>query len=154
MLLVRLFCPNPSSATQLNDILTGVLGIPLCPHLPTPNARKTCALAIWLIQSQRLPADTLAKAAPRIAFALKRGLDGELGKEGKKGSANDGLKVCGTDLQSGLYLTISVRQSTSYPCINLRYSFLHLPISCPPFWSTLRRLVSRCVFKHATRWEA
>ena len=74
-------------------MLTGVLAIPLADDLPTLNARKTCALAIWLIQTQRLPPAVLAPAADRIAFALTRGIDGELGKEGKKGSASDGLKV-------------------------------------------------------------
>jgi len=65
----------------------------LAEELPTPNTRKTCALAICLIQVQRLPAAVLQPAADRIAYALRRGIDGELGKEGKKGSANDGLKV-------------------------------------------------------------
>ncbi|KAF8177829.1 hypothetical protein BJ912DRAFT_930200 [Pholiota molesta] len=58
---------------QLADILTAVLAIPLADELPTPNARKT--------------------SAPRIAYALRRGMDGELGKEGKKGSANDALRA-------------------------------------------------------------
>ena len=74
-------------------MLTGVLGIPLAPRLPTPNARKTCALAIYLIQAQRLPAEVLMPARSRIAYALRRGIEGELGKEGKKGSASDGLKA-------------------------------------------------------------
>ena len=78
---------------ELGFIFTQVLAIPLANELPTPNARKTCALAIWLIQTQRLPAEVLERAKDRIALALRRGIDGELGKEGKKGSATDGLKV-------------------------------------------------------------
>ncbi|KAJ7016133.1 hypothetical protein C8F04DRAFT_1056651, partial [Mycena alexandri] len=78
---------------QLCSILTQVLAIPLADDLPTPNARKTYALSIWLLQSQRLPASILEKAADRIVFALRRGIEGELGKEGKKGSASDGLKA-------------------------------------------------------------
>lgn len=78
---------------QLRQILAGLLAIPLADELPTPNARKTRALAIWLIQVQRLPAAILQPAADRIAYALRRGIDGELGKEGKKGSTSDGLKV-------------------------------------------------------------
>ncbi|KAJ6585182.1 hypothetical protein B0H19DRAFT_1108667 [Mycena capillaripes] len=78
---------------QLRTILTQVLAIPLADDLPTPNARKTYALSIWLLQSQRLPAGVLEIAADRIVFALRRGIEGELGKEGKKGSASDGLKV-------------------------------------------------------------
>ncbi|KAG5644908.1 hypothetical protein DXG03_007460 [Asterophora parasitica] len=78
---------------QLGEILTAILAIPLSNELPTPNARKTWALVIWLIQIQRLPSQVLAPAAPRIAMALCRGIDGELGKEGKKGSASDGLKA-------------------------------------------------------------
>ncbi|KAF9553877.1 hypothetical protein CPC08DRAFT_713395 [Agrocybe pediades] len=78
---------------QLKQILTAILAIPLADELPTPNSRKTCALAIWLLQLQRLPRNVLRPAAPRIAYALQKGLDGELGKEGKKGAANDGLKA-------------------------------------------------------------
>ena len=70
-----------------------MLAIPLAAELPTPNARKTFALSIWLLQSQRLPAEVLMSAKDRIAYALRRGIEGELGKEGKKGSACDGLKV-------------------------------------------------------------
>ena len=82
------------SESQLGDILTAVLAIPLADDLPTPNARKTRALSIWLLQVLRLPSVILQPAADRIAYALRRGMDGELGKEGKKGSANDSLKVC------------------------------------------------------------
>ncbi|KAI0372272.1 hypothetical protein BV20DRAFT_1120079 [Pilatotrama ljubarskyi] len=78
---------------ELGFVLTQVLAIPLANELPTPNARKTCALAIWLIQAQRLPAEVLEPAKDRIAYALRRGIEGELGKEGKKGSVSDGLKA-------------------------------------------------------------
>ncbi|KAG2037799.1 hypothetical protein BDR03DRAFT_896321 [Suillus americanus] len=78
---------------QLGEMLTAVLSIPMADVLPTPNARKTCALSIWLLQVQRLPEEVLLPAKDRIAFALRRGMEGELGKEGKKGSACDGLKA-------------------------------------------------------------
>ncbi|KAF9221622.1 hypothetical protein BS17DRAFT_711232 [Gyrodon lividus] len=78
---------------QLREMLTRVLAIPMADELPTPNARKTCALSIWLLQVQRLPKAILLPARDRIAFALRRGMEGELGKEGKKGSACDGLKA-------------------------------------------------------------
>ncbi|KAK7677755.1 hypothetical protein QCA50_019307 [Cerrena zonata] len=81
------------SNAELRSILTALLAIPLAPQLPTPNARKTNALAIWLLQTQRLPEEVLAPAASRIAYAIRRGLDGELGKEGKKGSVSDGLRA-------------------------------------------------------------
>uniref|UniRef100_A0A8H7XPF0 Telomere-associated protein Rif1 N-terminal domain-containing protein n=1 Tax=Psilocybe cubensis TaxID=181762 RepID=A0A8H7XPF0_PSICU len=84
---------NVFQEKQLRQILTAILAIPLADEIPTPNARKTCALAIWLIQTQRLPASVLQPAADRIAYAIRRGIDGELGKEGKKGSASDGLKA-------------------------------------------------------------
>lgn len=74
-------------------MLSGILSIPLATDLPTPNARKTYALSIYVIQSLRLPDTVLLPARDSIAFALGRGIDGELGKEGKKGSASDGLKV-------------------------------------------------------------
>lgn len=82
-----------ASDLQLDSMLTQVLAIPLADTLPTPNARKTYALAIWLLSAQRLPSDILLPARDRIAYALRRGIDGELGKEGKKGSVSDGLKV-------------------------------------------------------------
>lgn len=79
--------------SDLHLMLTATLAIPGAGELPTPNARKTYALAIWLIQAQRLPEPVLARAADRITYALRRGIEGELGKEGKKGSVSDGLKV-------------------------------------------------------------
>ena len=75
-------------------MLTALLAIPMAESLPTPNARKTCALTIWFMQAQRLPASVLGPAKDRIAYSLRRGIEGELGKEGKKGSVSDGLKVC------------------------------------------------------------
>ncbi|KAI0269927.1 hypothetical protein BC834DRAFT_922720 [Gloeopeniophorella convolvens] len=78
---------------ELGAMVTQALAIPLATELPTPNARKTCALAIWLLQSLRLPADVLVPAKDRIAYALRRAVEGELGKEGKKGSVSDGLKA-------------------------------------------------------------
>jgi hypothetical protein len=86
-------------------MLTRVLTIPMADELPTPNARKTCALSIWLLQVQRLPEDVLIPARDRIAFALRRGMEGELGKEGKKGSACDALKVDIHSDERGLPLT-------------------------------------------------
>ncbi|KAH9999590.1 hypothetical protein BJV74DRAFT_158674 [Russula compacta] len=74
-------------------MVTQALAIPLSPELPTPNARKTCALAIWLLQTQRLPADILEPAKDRITYALRRAIEGELGKEGKKGAVSDGMKA-------------------------------------------------------------
>lgn len=79
--------------SQLREILNGILSIPLAENLPTPNARKTYALAIWLLQIQHLPAEVLMTSRDRIAYAFRRGMDGELGKEGKKGSNSDALKV-------------------------------------------------------------
>lgn len=74
-------------------MLEAVLAIPLAERLPTGNARKTCALAISLLQNQRLARNVLEPRKDRIATALQRAIDGELGKEGKKGSASDGLKA-------------------------------------------------------------
>ncbi|KAI0322414.1 hypothetical protein OF83DRAFT_803492 [Amylostereum chailletii] len=81
------------SEFELGTILTHVLAIPLASDIPTPNARKTCALSIWFIQAQRLPVDVLLPAKDRIAYAIRRAIEGELGKEGKKGSVSDGLKA-------------------------------------------------------------
>lgn len=111
---------------QLRQILGAVLAIPLADSLPTPNARKTCALAIWLIQVQRLPAPVLRPAADRIAYALRRGLDGELGKEGKKGSTNDGLKVHMLTFYAGTDLSC-FRLLPSYVNISRIFLYPHSP---------------------------
>ncbi|KAI6039360.1 hypothetical protein EDC04DRAFT_2603224 [Pisolithus marmoratus] len=88
---------------QLRDMLTHVLAIPMDEALPTPNARKACALSIWLPQVQRLAAKFLLPVWDRIAFALRRGMTSELSKEGEKGSACDGLKVSRTSHDLSLY---------------------------------------------------
>ncbi|KAH9975958.1 hypothetical protein BGW80DRAFT_1295530 [Lactifluus volemus] len=94
----QLSLPSPVKRPQkkrcdLGSMLTQALAIPLATELPTPNARKTCALVIWLLLTQRLSADVLAPAEDRIAYALRRAVEGELGKEGNKGAVTDGLKV-------------------------------------------------------------
>jgi hypothetical protein len=78
---------------DLGSMVTQALAVPLAPELPTPNSRKTCSLAVWLLQTQRLPADILAPAKDRITYALRRAVEGELGKEGKRGAVSDGMKV-------------------------------------------------------------
>jgi hypothetical protein len=74
-------------------MLTATLSIPLAESLRSPTARKSCGFAITLLQSQRLPDEILVVSADRIAFALKRAIVGELGREGKKGSTGEALKV-------------------------------------------------------------
>ncbi|KAJ7796184.1 hypothetical protein B0H14DRAFT_3495078 [Mycena olivaceomarginata] len=71
------------TVAQLRSILTQVLAIPLADELPTPNARKTYALSIWLLQTQRLPSTVLENAADRINWA----------KKGKRAQQSDGLKA-------------------------------------------------------------
>ena len=91
--MIKLTLPKKKKDAQLGQILTQVLAIPLAPELPTINARKTCSFAIGLLQAQRLPARVLVPARDRITYALRRAIEGELGKEGKKGSISDGFKV-------------------------------------------------------------
>lgn len=118
---------------QLDSILTQVLAIPMSDDLPTPNARKTCALSIWLLQNQRLPSEVLWPAKDRIAYALRRGIEGELGKEGKKGSVNDGLKAIhelaifqpATFLPAFLPLMPSILSNLLAPTLALRTQASH-----------------------------
>ena len=121
-------------------MLTQVLAIPLADELPTPNARKTCALSIWLLQTQRLPSEVLLPSRDRIAYALRRGMEGELGKEGKKGSASDGLKVRPISFRLFLWYVHEVdmlsRQSMTFRSINLPRSFQRLPRFFPRYWQT------------------
>ncbi|KAI5983451.1 hypothetical protein EDC04DRAFT_2616176 [Pisolithus marmoratus] len=88
---------------QLQDMLTHVLAIPMDEALPTPNACKACVLSIWLLQVQCLAVKFLLPVWDRIAFALCCGMTSELGKEGEKGSACDGLKVSRTSHDLSLY---------------------------------------------------
>ncbi|KAI6039330.1 hypothetical protein EDC04DRAFT_1755812 [Pisolithus marmoratus] len=121
------------SEAQLRDMLTHVLAIPMAEALPTPNARKTCALSIWLLQVQRLPEEVLLPARDRIAFALRRGMEGELGKEGKKGSACDGLKAIhdlslyqpSTFVPSFVDLLPSILSNLLAPTLTLRTQACH-----------------------------
>jgi hypothetical protein len=79
--------------SQLDSVLAQVLCILSKPSLPTPHARKTWALCIWVLQTQRLPEKVLEASKDRIAYVISRGIDGELGKEGKKGARADGLRA-------------------------------------------------------------
>ncbi|KZT43773.1 hypothetical protein SISSUDRAFT_1124457 [Sistotremastrum suecicum HHB10207 ss-3] len=81
---------------QINALLTSLLAIPLAEKLPTTNSRKTYSLAMSVIAGLILPAEVIEPAAPRITYALHRALEGELGKEGKKGSIADSLKAIHT----------------------------------------------------------
>src|SRR6266404_6174765 len=124
---------------DLGSMVTQALAIPLATDLPTPNGRKTCALAIWLLQTQRLPADVLARAKDRIAYALRRAIEGELGKEGKKGAVSDGLKVKPPTITCDAHPTLTdllSRRSTILPFTNPLSSYLPLPNSSPPFSTT------------------
>jgi hypothetical protein len=85
-------------------------------ELPTPNARKTCALSIWLLQMQRLPSEVLVPAAESITCALQRGIGGELGKEGKRGSICDGLKVRCDYMRMLQFLISMVFEGDTRPC--------------------------------------
>ncbi|KAJ3796694.1 hypothetical protein GGU11DRAFT_745910 [Lentinula aff. detonsa] len=118
---------------QLTEMLSGILSIPLASDLPTPNARKTYALSIYVIQSLRLKDTVLLPAKDRIAYALGRGLDGELGKEGKKGSASDGLKAIHdlsiyqpvTFVPAFVVLTDSILRNLLAPTLTLRIQACH-----------------------------
>ncbi|KAF8827498.1 hypothetical protein HHX47_DHR4000313 [Lentinula edodes] len=106
---------------------------PFFTDLPTPNARKTYALSIYVIQSLRLPDTVLLPARDSIAFALGRGIDGELGKEGKKGSASDGLKAIhdlaiyqpATFVPAFVILTDSILRNLLAPTLTLRVQACH-----------------------------
>lgn len=92
------------SASEIDDLLTAVLSIPLAEVIPTPNCRKTYALSISILSLSTLPAEIVEKAASRMAFAFQRALQGQLGREGKKGAAADSLKVSGFFSTFGAYL--------------------------------------------------
>ncbi|KAH8113541.1 hypothetical protein DFH11DRAFT_1599209 [Phellopilus nigrolimitatus] len=84
---------NVFSKKQLDSVLTAVLAIPLAESLRSPSARKICGFAITFLQSQRLPEVTLRMGRDRMAFALRRAMDGELGREGKKGATGEALRA-------------------------------------------------------------
>ncbi|KAL5524821.1 hypothetical protein ACEPAF_9967 [Sanghuangporus sanghuang] len=84
---------NVFTTKQLNSILTALLAIPLAESIRSPTARKICGFAMTALQTQRLPDSILTNAAPRIAFALKRAIEGELGREGKKGATAEAFRA-------------------------------------------------------------
>ena len=86
-----------SSEEQLGEILNAALDIPLAPSLRSPSARKMYSFTMTLLASQRLPLKVLAgphlHTRNRVAQALRKAIVGELGREGKKGSVAESLKV-------------------------------------------------------------
>jgi hypothetical protein len=93
LLLSSLQLEGLFSAAQLLELLTAVLAIPLAPALPSLNCRKTYAIATGVLAAASLTRPVATEAASRITFALRRAIEGELGREGKRGSIADGLKV-------------------------------------------------------------
>lgn len=151
--VIRIQLLNLNTDEQLGLILTQVLAIPLANQLPTPNARKTCALSIWLLQVQRLPAEVLEPARDRIAYALRRGIEGELGKEGKKGSASDGMKVSLFISAEEFSVKHAYRPYTISRFISPLFSFHHSRSCCPlflPIYWHPRWLYGH---KHVMHWE-
>ncbi|KAH8825249.1 hypothetical protein DL96DRAFT_1817803 [Flagelloscypha sp. PMI_526] len=82
----------------ISDLLTALLAIPLASSLPTPNSRKTYALAVNALSAlDCLPSKFLTESVTtRVVFSFQRALDGELGKEGKKGACADALRAIAT----------------------------------------------------------
>jgi hypothetical protein len=68
----------------------------MAPDLPTHNARKTWTLAIWLLQTQRLPLSITAPANDRILASLWRGISSKLGRGGKPGTMSNGFRTSAT----------------------------------------------------------
>lgn len=77
---------------QCQALLAAVLKITVAPTLPTPNARKTWSLTTSILSSNVLPEAVIKPASSRIAYTFQRALEGELGKEGKKGAIGEALR--------------------------------------------------------------
>ena len=60
------------AAWELEAMFGDVLAIVLAPTLPTPNHRKTITLAVWILQSQRLPDSVLVPKLHTILSAVAR----------------------------------------------------------------------------------
>ncbi|KAG8998232.1 hypothetical protein FRB90_012349, partial [Tulasnella sp. 427] len=84
------------SETSLTCITSALLSILLAPKLYLPNARKTTMLAMWAVQNIRLPSSVISPLADRFLEAIQRGIDGQLGKEGKKGAGCESLNAIHT----------------------------------------------------------
>lgn len=92
--LVTTFMSKSTADTSLSEILDGVLAIPMADSLRSSSSRKIYGLAMTVLQAQRLPSSILDAARERIVYAIRRGILGELGREGKKGATSESLKVC------------------------------------------------------------
>jgi hypothetical protein len=86
------------SSAQLLELVTAVLAIPLTESMPSLNRRKTYAAAIAVLATSTLSETVASEASSRITFAIRRAIEGELGREGKKGAITDGLKVSQREL--------------------------------------------------------
>ncbi|KAG8939815.1 hypothetical protein FRC04_005963 [Tulasnella sp. 424] len=84
------------SEVSLTCITSALLSILLASKLYLPNARKTTMLAMWAVQNIRLPTSVVAPLADRFLEAVQRGIDGQLGKEGKKGAGCEALNAIHT----------------------------------------------------------
>ncbi|KAI5982506.1 hypothetical protein EDC04DRAFT_2616630 [Pisolithus marmoratus] len=122
---------------QLRDMLTHVLAIPMDEALPTPNARKACALSIWLPQVQRLAAKFLLPA--------KRGKKGLLVMVSKPRSVTIPtlyLRPCSRRTSSFNIIESACAYTdttnTSMPLLWEAATFLTTSTSSPPLYNTLR----------------
>lgn len=70
-----------------------VLEVVSADSIATLSARKTYGLAIWVLQSQRLPLEVLSPESRRIAYAFQKSISGTSDIERRKKYILDGLKV-------------------------------------------------------------
>ncbi|KAI0250945.1 hypothetical protein BJV78DRAFT_1282854 [Lactifluus subvellereus] len=85
--------------------------------------------------TQRLPADILAPAKDRNLYALRRAVEGELGKDGEKGTVSDGPKAIhdlavhepSVFLSAFTELLPSILENVLAPLLALRIHACHAP---------------------------
>ena len=80
-------------AEQIDSVMDAAMTILVEDSLQSANSRKVYGFAVAFLQSLRLPPRNLEPASAKIVRAIQRGLEGELGREGKKGSIAESLKV-------------------------------------------------------------
>jgi hypothetical protein len=74
--------PNPDNA--LASLLHQILEVCQAYQLPTHNARKTCALIIWILQVQQLPTAIVIPEVPQIISVLRDAIDKDTGGDTAK----------------------------------------------------------------------
>ena len=82
-----------SAEAMLRELVTSVSSLAKEPTLPTPNARRTRTLALWLLSSHTLPAGVVTTQVSVLVQMLKRIIRRDTAEDVSEINIEDGLRV-------------------------------------------------------------